>query len=79
MAVERLPDIRGPRLADANGLKASTELLIEACGEGSSLTIVDRYHPVTNADDERLVEVDRSLVPWLAAIRGHLSGLARGN
>ncbi len=59
------------------GIKASTELRIEPAGEGSSLTITEHYHPLENQDDQRFKEVDRSLVPWLAAIRGHIAGLAR--
>lgn len=59
------------------GLKFSTEFRVAPAYGGSSLTIVEHYHPVNNQDDERLKEVDRSLVPWLAAIRGHIAGLAR--
>ena len=76
----RMEDVReneSIKLVYDRGLKASTEFRVEpACG-GSSLTITDHYHPVKDQNDERLKEVDRSLVPWLAAIRGHIAGLAR--
>lgn len=59
------------------GLKRSTELRITPSAGGSLLTITDRYHPLSNDSDARLKEVDRGLVPWTAAIRRHLAGLAR--
>jgi hypothetical protein len=59
------------------GLKRSTELRIAPVVGGSLLTITDHYRPVADEPDQRMKEVDRSLVPWLAAIRSHLTGLAR--
>ena len=67
----------GYRLVYDSGLKQSTELLIEAEDGGSRLTITERYQPVQDEADERLKEVDRSLVPWAAALRNHLRGMAR--
>lgn len=76
MDVEAVAE-QGIRLVYDRGLKASTEFRIAPAGRGSSLTITEHYHPPGDQDDERLKEVDRSLVPWLAAIRAHLAGLAR--
>jgi len=59
------------------GLKRLTELRVETLGDGSLLTITEHYHPVADESDQRLNEVDRSLVHWLAAIRSHLRGSAR--
>lgn len=67
----------GYRLVYDSGLKRSTELRIESAAGGSQLTITEHYHPVQDETDERLKQVDRSLVPWVAAIRRHLSGTAR--
>jgi hypothetical protein len=72
-----LGESTGYILAYDRGLKQSTELRIEAAAGGSLLTITERYHPVLDETDERLKEVDRSLIPWTAAIRRHLKGLAR--
>lgn len=59
------------------GLKRSTELRIAPAPGGSLLTITDHYHPVSSGSDERLKEVDRSLISWAGAVRRHLRGLAR--
>lgn len=67
----------GYRLVYDSGLKQSTELVIKAEDGGSRLTITERYQPVQDESDERLKEVDRSLVPWAAALRNHLRDMAR--
>jgi len=67
----------GYTLVYEHGLKRSTEFRIDAASGGSLLTITEDYHPVQDATDDRLKEVDRSLIPWAAAIRRHLCGLAR--
>lgn len=59
------------------GLKRATEFAVEPAGAGSLLTVIDHYHPVDDPQDQRLREVDRSLVPWVAAIRRHVRGRAR--
>lgn len=59
------------------GLKRATELRIAPAAGGSLLTITDHYHPVSGETDGRLKEVDRSLIPWAAAIRRHLNGRKR--
>ena len=56
----------------AGGLRLRTEITVAADGPGTRLTLVDRYPRVEDPQDPRLVEVDRTLVPWLAAIRRHL-------
>lgn len=79
MSFRLMPTVEGDGydLVYTQGLKQSTQLRIRP-GDGSSiLTITDRYHPVTDSADPRLCEVDRSLIAWVAAIRAHLSGLAR--
>lgn len=75
--VEALGEDIGYMLEYDGGLKRSTELRIAAAASGSLLTITDHYHPVSNAADQRLKEVDRSLIAWTAAIRRHLKGRAR--
>lgn len=67
----------GYRLVYDRGLKRATELRVEARGRGSLLTVTEYYHPLPDETDERFKQVDRSLVPWIAAIRGHLRGIAR--
>lgn len=56
----------------AAGLRQSTEIRVEAAPDGSRLIITDHYPRIEDAQDPRLVEVDRTLVPWVAAIRRHL-------
>ena len=75
--VEPLGECIGYRVEYDQGLKHSTELRIAAAAGGSLLTITDHYHPVSDTSDERLKEVDRSLLPWAAAIRSHLRGKTR--
>ena len=77
LRIETLRKGRGYSLSYDRGLKRSTELKVEPATGGSLLTITEHYHPVQDESDERLKEVDRSLVPWAAAIRGHLAGLSR--
>lgn len=60
-----------------SGLKRSTELRIAPAAAGSLLTVTECYQPVSDDSDERLKEVDRSLVPWVASIRRHLTRRAR--
>ncbi len=77
LRTEAVRDNSGYRLVYDSGLKRSTEFRIEPTSGGSLLTITEHYHPVRDETDERLKEVDRSLVPWAAAIRRHLGGTAR--
>jgi len=69
----------GFRLEYGAGLKRCTEVSVEpAGGERSTLTLRDIYDTPRGPDrEQRLREVDRSLVPWGAAIRRYVQGLQR--
>lgn len=55
------------------GIKRETRLAIEASGSGSGLTLSDHYDTPPEAERaQRLEEVDRSLLPWAAAVRAQL-------
>jgi hypothetical protein len=70
-------DGRGLTLRYASGLKQATRLRVEAVPEGTRLIVTEHYPRLEHAQDPRVVEVDKSLVPWVAAIRGHLLRRAR--
>lgn len=72
---ETLPD--GFRVRYADGLKQSSEFAVAPRGDGSLLRVVERYAPVAGPDDPRVVEADKSLVPWIAALRRHLVARSR--
>jgi hypothetical protein len=63
----------------ATGLKRATTIAVEPdpAGAGSRLVLVDHYPLIEDPQDPRLTEVDRSLIPWVAAIRRHLIHSAR--
>jgi hypothetical protein len=56
----------------ATGLRQATEILIEPVADGARLIVIDHYPRIEDPQDPRLAEVDRTLVPWVAAIRRHL-------
>jgi len=56
----------------AAGLRQATEILVEPVADGARLVITDHYPRIEDPQDPRLAEVDRTLVPWVAAIRRHL-------
>lgn len=56
----------------ASGLRQATEILVEPVADGARLVITDHYPRIDDPQDPRLVEVDRTLVSWVAAIRRHL-------
>jgi hypothetical protein len=67
------PDHRGLALFYDSGLKRETRLEIEAAPDGAVLTITEVYDtPAPEERESRLPEVDRSLMPWAAALRRHL-------
>jgi hypothetical protein len=65
-------------LAYDKGIKRETRCDIEAAAGGSVLTITERYDtPSEHEREQRLKEVDHSLLPWAAALRGYLLSRAR--
>lgn len=60
------------RIDWTHGLKQATEVEIVAEPGGTRLTVLDFYPQIQDHADPRLVDVDRTLVPWVAAIRRHL-------
>ncbi|MBI4996300.1 MAG: hypothetical protein HZC22_05250 [Rhodocyclales bacterium] len=70
-------DERGLTLRYASGLKQATRLRVEPAPEGTRLFVTEHYPRIEDAQDPRVVEVDRSLVPWVAALRRHLLSRAR--
>lgn len=76
--VETMPATRRIVLRYANGLKRTTTLSVEDVeDQGSRLVVTEHYPAIENAQDPRVAEVDRSLVPWVGAIRRHLLGRKR--
>ncbi len=60
-------------LSYADGLKQATTLTVEGGdGDGCRLIVTEHYPFIADAQDPRVAEVDRSLIPWVAAIRRHL-------
>jgi hypothetical protein len=65
-------------LAYDGGIKRETRCEIEAAGAGSVLTITEIYDtPPEERREEALKEVDRSLLPWAAALRAYLRNRRR--
>lgn len=54
------------------GLKRTTTFVVEPAAGSARLVVAEHYPHVDEPQDSRLAEVDRSLVPWVAAIRRHL-------
>jgi hypothetical protein len=61
----------------AGGLKRATRFVAEPVPEGTRLVVTEYYPRLDDARDPRVAEVDRSLVPWVAAIRRHLRARVR--
>lgn len=55
-----------------NGLKRGTDMRIEPAEAGARLVVIEHYPRIAEADDPRVAEVDKSLVPWVAALHRHL-------
>lgn len=55
-----------------SGLKRRTRFILRPEGAGTRLVVSEHYPRLTDPQDPRLAEVDKSLVPWVAAIRRHL-------
>lgn len=73
---ETLPD-GGFRFTYDKGLKRVTEFRVEPRDATSLLTVTERYDPVDGPDDPRVKESDKSLVPWVGALRRHIVARAR--
>jgi hypothetical protein len=71
--IETTPTTRSILLSYADGLKRATTLAVES-GDGHScrLIVIEHYPYIEDAQDPRVAEVDRSLIPWVNAIRHHL-------
>jgi hypothetical protein len=60
------------------GIKRETRFGIEPAPGGATLTITETYDTPRDAEREAyLRQVDRSLIPWAAAIRDHLRNRVR--
>ncbi len=70
VAIER--ETHGLTLRYDSGLKQATRLRIDAAPEGAHLIVTEHYPRIEDTQDPRVAEVDKSLVPWVAAIRRHL-------
>lgn len=65
-------------LSYADGLKRATTLTVASDDDsGCRLVVTEHYPVIEDPLDPRVAEVDRSLVPWVGAIRRHLLGLER--
>ncbi len=77
----RVETIRATRtivLSYEVGLKRATKLTVEDGDDHGSRLVVTEHYPVIGDDkDPRVAEVDRSLIPWVDAIRRHLLGRER--
>lgn len=62
----------GLTLRYGQGIKRSTRLTAEPAPEGTRLVVTEYYPRIVDPQDPRVAEVDKSLVPWVAAIRRHL-------
>ena len=60
------------RLRYAAGLKQATCFAVEPAAEGSRLVVTETYPCIADPTDPRVAEVDKSLVPWVTALRRHL-------
>lgn len=76
--VETTRSLRTIVLSYADGLKQATTLTVEG-GDGDScrLIVTEHYPFIADAQDPRVADVDRSLIPWVDAIRRHLLGRQR--
>lgn len=56
----------------ATGLKQASCFAIESDAAGTRFIVTERYPRIADPQDPRVAEVDKSLVPWVAALRRHL-------
>ncbi|MDH5648146.1 MAG: hypothetical protein OEY67_00705 [Gammaproteobacteria bacterium] len=72
------PSDKGLRIDYNSGIKSNTEIKIEPEGQGSKLTITDRYERLPENEREAyLHEVDKSLVAWANYMRTYLTSWRR--
>lgn len=73
VCVKTTPASRSIILSYADGLKRATTLAVESGdGQGCRFVVTEHYPSIEDAQDPRVAEVDRSLIPWVNAIRHHL-------
>ena len=70
--VDAAPEDAALSLRYDAGLKQMTRIAIEPTGTYARLMFTEHYPRIADADDPRVAEVDKSLVPWVTAIRSHL-------
>ncbi|KAF0167059.1 MAG: hypothetical protein FD157_221 [Rhodocyclaceae bacterium] len=71
--IETTPATRNIVLSYSDGLKRATTLAVEGGnGQGCRLVVTEHYPFIEDTQDPRVAEVDRSLIPWVNAIRRHL-------
>lgn len=59
------------------GLKQATTLCVLPEDGAARLVVTEHYPRIEDSADPRVAEVDKSLVPWVAAIRRHLHARRR--
>lgn len=78
VCVKTMRSTRTVILGYADGLKRATTLTVEGGDDhGCRLVVTEHYPVIDDAQDARVAEVDRSLIPWINAIRRHLLGRHR--
>jgi hypothetical protein len=72
--IDIVPQVRRLVVAYESGLKRTTSIHVEPNpdGTGSRLVVEENYPAIEDPEDPRVAEVDRSLIPWVGAIRRHL-------
>jgi hypothetical protein len=72
MSIHELED--GFEIAYSNGIKSNTCFKIEPANQGSKLTITDVYRELSETErQEKLNEVDKSIVIWANYLQRYLS------
>lgn len=78
VGVEMIREKRAIVLRYAAGLKKATTLAVEdGDGNGCRFVVTEHYPVIDDELDPRVAEVDRSLIPWVNAIRRHVLGRER--
>jgi hypothetical protein len=77
VAVEAVPAENSLVLHYAAGLKQNTTLAVETAAAGARLVVTEHYPRIDDPQDPRVADVDRSLLPWVAALRRHLTQRGR--